>query len=268
SAASMDDRTQSVNLPGVVSYRVVGYKTNDGVDVARLELSLAPGATVGVRQKDNDLLLSVSGSSTVRAQANSVSAEPALKKAGRSQSPQPTTVQSVNVVRGRNSINVEIVANGVLEPKALRLSQPERVVVDLPNAVPLLRQHTIAVNSAEVKTVRMSRYQFAPPVTRVVVDLGSATKYELVPAGNKLVVKLLGAERADQATTPAHGSAATVQTASAEVKPEAKPAPTKAEALVVVQPTFHQVAATGSTPAPQPAQPQSAQSQSAQSQPA
>jgi type IV pilus assembly protein PilQ len=261
SAATMDDRTQTVNLPGVVSYRVVGYKTADGADVARLELTLAPGASVGIRQNNNDLLLRVSGSETQQAQANPISAQPAttLKKVSRPQASQPTTVQRVNVVRSRNGIDIEILANGLLEPKALRLSQPERVVVDLPNAVPLLRHHTIAVNSAEVKTVRMSRYQFNPPVTRVVVDLGSAREYELVPAGRKLVVKLHGAKQAAQ--TPAPASTPAVEVASADVKPEAKPAATKAESLVVVQPTYHQVSATGSTLAPQPAQPQSAQSQ-------
>jgi type IV pilus assembly protein PilQ len=208
-----------------------------------------------VRQNSNDLLLRVSGSSQ-SSQAKETAAAPPRISAKRSHA-QTATVQRVNVVRGRNSIDVEIVANGTLEPKALRLTQPERVVVDLPNAVPLLRQHTIAVNAPEVKTVRMSRYQSEPPVTRVVVDLGSAREYELVPAGNKLVVKLRGAQVA-QVPQPAP---ATVATASNEAAAEPKPAEKKAQDLVVVQPAYHPVAATGSTAVPQSTPAQSAQLQ-------
>ncbi|MCI0353281.1 MAG: type IV pilus secretin PilQ [Acidobacteriales bacterium] len=264
SAATMDDRTQTVNLPGVVSYRVVGYKTADGANVARLELSLTPGATVGVRQKNNDLVLRVSGSSAKRAQTE---AQPAnVQKVSRRS--QTATVQKVNVVRGRNSIDVEILATGVLEPKALRLSQPERLVVDLPNAVPLLRQHTIPVNAAEVKMVRMSRYQSAPPVTRLVVDLGSARDWDLVPAGKKLTVKLHAPQQAAQAAAPAPANKPVLETAAAEMAEETKLADTKAQEIVIVQPKYHEVPATGSTPAPQSAQAQPAQAQPTKPQPA
>ena len=260
SAGAMDSRTLSVNLPGVVSYRVVGYKAVDGADVARLELTLAAGATVGVRQQDNDLLLKVSAGSA----AHAVDARKAVVQsaplhrisiAGSA----PTTVQRLNVVRSKSGIDVEILANGALQPKAVRLSQPERVVIDLPNAVPLLRQHAIPVNSAEVKAVRMSRYQMEPPVTRVVVDLGTAREYELVPSDRKLVIRLQStAAAAPVAATPVTESAKSVPiqpAASDAAKSANTPLQAKVSDLVVVEPTFHPVPASGSTPAPKPANP-------------
>jgi len=258
SAASMDDRTHWVNLPGVVSYRLVGYKGADGADIARLELTLALGATVGARQKDNDLVLRVTGNSGQAAQTGQETATSAPEAASGGSG--LATVQRLNVIRARNGIDVEILANGVLQPKAMRLSRPERVVIDLPNAVPLLRQHVISVNSAEVKAVRMSQYQAQPAVTRIVVDLGSAREYEVVPDGRKLVVRLHGpvtraqatpAVLASDAAKPENAQATAVSEAKLDSKPAGKPSD-----LVVVQPTYHQVAATGSTPAPQPANPQ------------
>lgn len=244
SAASMDDRTQTVNLPGVVSYRVVGYKGANDTDVARLELTLAPGANVGIKQNQNALILRVTGLPAA--------AKAAQPKAIRRSGSRPATVQRVNVVRGKNGIDVEVVGNGVLEAKTMRLSHPERLVVDVANAEPLLRHHVISVNTAEVKAVRMSRYQQAPPVTRIVMDLGSAREYELVPAGNKLVVKLHTPASASATAASASEPAARTE-APAVAKLETKALESKPNDLVVVQPTYRPVTETGATPAPQPA---------------
>ena len=246
SAASMDDRTQWVNLPGVVSYRVVGYKGANEREVARLELTLAPRSRVAVEQQKNDLIVRVSGSPVRSAGAPQLE-NPKNASHGSS----PATVQRVNVIRAKNGINVEIVASGALDPKATRLSHPERIVIDLPNAVPLLRQHNISVNSAEVKSVRMSQYQAQPPVTRVVVDLGSAREYELLPDGKKVVVQLHAPLSATLASAlPANQTTNAVDAPSAATPTESKVAG-KASDLVVVEPAFHQVAAKDSTPTSQ-----------------
>ena len=46
SAAKMDGKTHPLTAANVVSYRVLGYKSSDGSDVARVELTLAAGAPV------------------------------------------------------------------------------------------------------------------------------------------------------------------------------------------------------------------------------
>jgi type IV pilus assembly protein PilQ len=93
-------------------------------------------------------------------------------------------------VRGETGMQVEISASAPVTPRLTKLANPDRLVVDLPNAVPAGRTHPILVNGADIKAVRMGRFQDDPPITRVVVDLVAACDAEIVPTGNTLVVKL------------------------------------------------------------------------------
>src|SRR5207237_9153849 len=93
-------------------------------------------------------------------------------------------------VRGHEGTNVEIRISGVLTPKVLTLKSPDRLVIDLPNAVPESRPHNIPVHAADVNMVRMSQYQAEPPTTRVVLVLNSRQKFEYANLSDKLVVKL------------------------------------------------------------------------------
>jgi type IV pilus assembly protein PilQ len=102
-------------------------------------------------------------------------------------------VRNVSVTHGDEGVAVEIQANGPVEPVAMRLDSPDRIVVDIPNARLVGRQHSIAVNEGALKTVRVGRFKSDPPVTRIVLDLTSAQNYELMPQGNKVMVKLDGA---------------------------------------------------------------------------
>jgi type IV pilus assembly protein PilQ len=101
-----------------------------------------------------------------------------------------TRIRAVTVAHGEESLDVQITGNGPITAKSMKLTGPDRLVVDIPNST--LEGHTreIAVNSTSVKDVRVGRFQADPPVTRVVVDLASVSDYNLVAEGNKLVVKL------------------------------------------------------------------------------
>src|SRR5258708_23203604 len=48
SIAHPDTQLHSVTAPGVLSYRVVGYRYASGTEVARVELTLAPGTKANV----------------------------------------------------------------------------------------------------------------------------------------------------------------------------------------------------------------------------
>src|SRR6185369_14449014 len=98
------------------------------------------------------------------------------------------TVRNVGVTRHNGAVAVEIVSSGVIQPKAMKLTGPDRVVIDLPNAVPMGKGRELAVGSGDIKSVRYARFQMDPPVTRVVVDLKSAQDFELTPVGNKLML--------------------------------------------------------------------------------
>jgi len=215
SAGPLEGKAHALHVPGVSGYRVVGYKGSNGAEVSRVELTLAPNAGVSLSEGTNALLVRVTGGGTVPARAAS-SPKPAAT-AGKA-----VVIQDVSVVRGEHGMNVEIRATGPMQPKAMKLTNPDRVVVDVAGT-PVGKGREIAVRDGQVKSVRVAHFQKNPPVTRVVVDLESAQDYELIGEGNKLTLKL----RAHTAPAPAP---AETETAAA---PAAKAV---AQDFVVIEP--------------------------------
>jgi AMIN domain len=118
----------------------------------------------------------------------------------------PVVVRSVRVVPGPA---VEIISSRPLVPVISKLENPPRLVIDLPNAdfpadlpnvdlssVNLSSLDSPANSSAtglltqEIRRVRVSKYQNAPPVTRVVLDLVTPVGDTWDAAGNRLMVRL------------------------------------------------------------------------------
>jgi type IV pilus assembly protein PilQ len=157
-----------------------------------------------------------------------------------------SAVQKVDVVRVEDGIQVEITAHGSVTPALTTLDHPARVVLDLPNTVAATAQSRISVANDNVKDVRIGMDGQMPPTTRIVVDLGQACRYELVPsADHKVVLKLYTASTtAKLSPKPA---TAPVKTAVAAAKPvakavpvvtaEAKPDPS-ASPFVFVEPSY------------------------------
>ena len=223
-AGNLEGKEHALHVPGVSGYRVVGYKGSSGAAVSRVELTLAPNAGVSLSEASNALVVKVTGGGVASTPAASPVARTASKKA--SAASKPVLVREVSVVRGKSGMNVVILASGPMQSKAMKLTQPDRVVVDV-RGTPAGKAREIAVNDAQVKGVRMSYFQKNPDVTRVVVDLASAQDYELVPEGNKLVLKL---------HAPAMASPETAETQPAPVAAPAAAKPV-AQDFVVVEPT-------------------------------
>jgi type IV pilus secretin PilQ/predicted competence protein len=120
-------------------------------------------------------------------------------------------------------------------------------VIDIPNSLLDGRPRDIAVNSNGIKSVRAARYESAPPVTRVVVDLAAMQNFDVVPEGNKLVLKLRDGssprpvtpiENSEVATSANHSQQPVALASPASVaKDEPRPA-VKAQNLVIVNPAF------------------------------
>jgi type IV pilus secretin PilQ/predicted competence protein len=125
-------------------------------------------------------------------------------------------IKSVGVSHTPDGIQIEIAGSGALQQKTLHLSGPERLVIDVPNSIPM-NQHTIAVNAPEARDVRVAQFQAAPPVTRVVVDLGANVKYDISSQGNRVLVNL-------------HSGPSASASAKPQSVPAAKPAPVQANA--------------------------------------
>ena len=239
SAGRMEGKTQAVKMPGVSSYRVLGFKGTGGAEVSRVELTLAPNAGVHISQSGQALTVRVtapgSPAAAEMAETPKAAVEPAAKSAPSPvrASARPVVVQNVAVARGQDGINVEILGSGAMTPKVLKLTGPDRVVIDVANAVPLHKRE-IAVNNGDVKSVRVAKYQADPPVTRIVVDLATAKDFDVVPSGRKLTVKLRPAAEVAKPSAPAI-SAPSTEVASATPAPET-PKPETASAAPANEP--------------------------------
>ena len=238
SVAKQDTSFHAVSAPGVLSYRVAEFRSTDGAQATRIEVNLMPGAIVTVADIQGGVELHVSGGKTVRA------AEPKSRAA-------VSHISGVHVVQGSDGLEIEIAGSAPLTAKTMKLNRPDRLVVDIPNSLLQGRPREIAVpGGGDVKMVRAARFQADPPATRVVLDLASMHDFDVVPSGNKLVVKLhsatvSAAPAAVAAKTVPASNAGQVPVSTATAKAENTPQKPAAQAsdMVIVSPTFTSKAA-------------------------
>jgi type IV pilus assembly protein PilQ len=224
SIAHQDAKVHELSAPGVRSYRVTGYRSASGAEVARLELELAPGAKVNVSEVEGGLELHVSGSSAATPAGNAPVTAPAIQRSGA-----VTRIREIAVARGGDALNIEISGSGPMTAKTMKLTHPDRVVVDIPNSVLQGRAREIPVNASDVKSVRAARY--LEGTTRVVVDLAQMRDFQVIPEGNKLVVRLRENSSAKPAPLPEKKE--TIVTADAAQQPAHQPGPNAPAAINV-----------------------------------
>src|SRR6266496_1387439 len=99
------------------------------------------------------------------------------------------TVSSVVIV-SNNPFQLQIQTDGNAAPQSQIVSSPERLVVDIPNALPGPALHGIAVHRGEVRGVRISLFSTTPPITRIVVDLNQPQWYKVTPNATGVLVSL------------------------------------------------------------------------------
>jgi len=248
SLSNPDPKVHTVFAPGVRSYRIQSYRSPSGEEVARVEIALLKGANVTVKDVEGGVRLNVSGAPARVPTKDDITAAASNAARAVSSSSGITRVQGITVSHGAEGTNVEISGNGPLTARTMKLTGPDRLVIDIPNSLLDGRPRDIAVNSTGIKSVRAARYESAPPVTRVVVDLAAMKSFDIVPEGNKLVLKMHDgpsarpaqtAEKTEIAAVPAAHLQQPVATASAaspeqnEVKPAAP-----AQDVVFVNPSF------------------------------
>ncbi|MBV8205185.1 MAG: type IV pilus secretin PilQ [Acidobacteria bacterium] len=149
-------------------------------------------------------------------QASAKPAQPAANNAG------PVAIQGVNVSRGANGLDLTITAAGAVEAKSMRLREPDRLVIDVANSIPPAGR-SVQVNAPEAHDVRIAQYTAAPPVTRVVVDLGAGVQYNVDPQGNRILVHLRGSSQAEQPPSPSAPKEDAPRKASASADANAAP---------------------------------------------
>lgn len=178
----------------VKSYRVLTY-TSGQKPVVRLEILLSDGVEPRVEKKDaNDLELLICRATSHAASSNSTAASPApvikpvaAKSAdSAAASSALETIHEVSLTQSDGQTEVNVVGSGPLTYHAIRLQNPERLVLDFSASHLETPVKQIASNLEPVREIRLA--QFAPQVSRVVIDLRQPAHYDISTSGNAVKV--------------------------------------------------------------------------------
>jgi type IV pilus assembly protein PilQ len=193
----------------VKSYRVLSY-TAGQKPVVRLEILLSEGVEPRIERQDSqDLALLVERTPEGAPAANTtISAAPAVVPVAAKTSEASNrrtglqTIQQVSLSQKGDQTQVRIFGTGPLDCHATRLQNPDRIVLDFAGShLGAPAGHHIASNLEPVREIRMA--QFAPEVSRVVIDLRSPSAYKVDAAGNSLTVSFAPAARGAVEAAPA-----------------------------------------------------------------
>ncbi len=112
----------------------------------------------------------------------------------------PATLQSVTTARQGADLRVEVILSGPVQPSFDTASNPDRILLDLPDTRSNDAVKTVPVHVNGVLRVRAGQHSTSPLVTRVVLDLDQTHPYTVTTEGNKIVVTISAVERARKAT--------------------------------------------------------------------
>lgn len=98
------------------------------------------------------------------------------------------TLQDVKIARDGNALRVEVILSAPVEASVITASHPDRLVLQLPNAIYLAKPQKIHVNSNGVRAVRTALHSANPPMTEVVLDLDQPHSYSLASDGSRIIL--------------------------------------------------------------------------------
>jgi hypothetical protein len=102
-------------------------------------------------------------------------------------------IREVNVVHDGDHFRIQVTLTSPVIPSVLIATEPDRLVLQLPNTEGESRQRRIIVNRNGVSQVRVGLNSTSPPVMRLVVDLDRPHPYALTTTGNTIVLTVLPA---------------------------------------------------------------------------
>ena len=99
-------------------------------------------------------------------------------------------IEHVRLEQAGNDTAVNVTGDGPLTYHVLRLSNPDRIVLDFSGTHVKTSEHNIASNLDPVRQVRLA--QFSPDVARVVIELRAPAPYTISAKGNTVTVEFAG----------------------------------------------------------------------------
>jgi len=206
----------------VKSYRVLSYRSGDK-PIVRVEILLSQGLEPQVERKDNqDLTLVVSrtpdapGATSAKSSPAPAGIVPTAAKASDAIQARPRSlaIEQVHLAQNGSETDVRISGSGSLEYRALRLQNPERLVLDFQGSRLSAPEKHIASNLDPVREVRLA--QFTPEISRVVIDLRESAAYKINKDGNSVIVAFAPQDSAPASTVaPVAAPATTITTKAA-----------------------------------------------------
>jgi hypothetical protein len=104
---------------------------------------------------------------------------------------QAATIRHIAVTGGDHDLDVEITTTVPITPRIQTVTDPDRLIVDIPEALPSSGLHKILVNRGILRDIRVGLLSANPNMARVVLDLmGPATQYSVSPLGDTVVIRL------------------------------------------------------------------------------
>jgi type IV pilus assembly protein PilQ len=192
------DGARIVDSDLVKGYRLLTYESGEK-PVVRLEVLLASGIEPRLDRKDNSQLTLVVGGPAEAAEAalpakgaRTAAAQPSPAPAWKTVSAEPSkpsgivALESVTLKQDGDTTQVAVLGSGTLAYRALRLQNPDRLVLDFSGTHLKASAKQIASNLDPVREIRLS--QFAPEVSRVVIDLRQPARYNIHADGGQVTV--------------------------------------------------------------------------------
>jgi type IV pilus assembly protein PilQ len=112
----------------------------------------------------------------------------------------PSVISSVAITQAPQTASVRVEGAGPLEVHASRVQDPDRLVLDFSGTKLAVHKTVIPGVSAPVRGVRLG--QFRPDVARVVIDLTSASPYQISRDGLSVVVSFDAGAQSPASTVP------------------------------------------------------------------
>jgi N-acetylmuramoyl-L-alanine amidase len=104
---------------------------------------------------------------------------------------QAATIRHIAVTGDHDDLRIEITATAPITPLIQTVTDPDRLIVDIPEARPSADLHKIVVNRGKVRDIRIGLRSANPPIARVVLDLTApTTQYKVSRLDNSIAIKL------------------------------------------------------------------------------
>ncbi|HXZ19402.1 MAG TPA: type IV pilus secretin PilQ [Candidatus Acidoferrales bacterium] len=235
-----------LNSDVVSGYRLLPYRSM-GRSMVRLEVLLRrPVGPRLERANSNELTIAFDSGEpaapVAHLQPAVMSASRSAAKTAASSAPSVHTgeasgarIERVTVARADGQVIVNVEATGKLNYQAIRMINPERLVLDFQGAI-LGRVQKPSTVVEPVTGIRAS--QFKPDVARVVIDLGHAAAYQVAPTSSGLIVTFGSVTlatvkpAAEKVEIHAAQAAPAVERAKQEVTPAPAPVPAETQSAV------------------------------------